>query len=111
MALIVMMQMLLWMFWEQFYAWGELNELINKCSTFVLFDLIRKCGRQRCDYRESNTTTETTRAIEARATIVAQSNKQQAHFHNKVWNLKGKMAVIPKVIKSALNNHVNKVPY
>ena len=66
-------------------------ELINKCSTFVLFDIIRKCGRQTSDYRqrtaekrlqrsygdyrESNTTTETTRAIEARATVVAQSNK------------------------------------
>ena len=27
------------------------------------------------DYRESNTTTESTRAIEARANVVAQSNK------------------------------------
>ena len=64
----------------------KLNRLINKCSTFVFFDLIRKCGRhpsdgrqglQRSygDYRESNTTTETTRAIEARANIVVQSNK------------------------------------
>ena len=61
-------------------------ELINKCSTFVLFDLIRKCGRQRSDYREatattkSTTTTGTSKATEARATVVAQSNKQQAHY-------------------------------
>ena len=69
--------------------------LINKCSTFVLFDLIRKCGRQPSDYRqttaekrlqrsngdyrESNTTTETTRAIEARGTVVAQFNKYSKH--------------------------------
>ena len=32
------------------------------------------------DYRESNTTTETTKAAEARATVVAQSNKQQAQY-------------------------------
>ena len=35
--------------------------------------------RSYSDYRESNNTTETTRAIEARATIVAQYNKQQAY--------------------------------
>ena len=43
------------MYWKQFYAWGELNELNNKCSTFVLFDLIRKCGRQTSDYRQVTT--------------------------------------------------------
>ena len=32
------------------------------------------------DYRKSNTTTETTKATEATATVVAQSNKQQAHY-------------------------------
>ena len=52
-------------------------KLIKKFSTFVLFDLIRKCGRQRSDYREptatteSTTTTETTKATEAKATVVA----------------------------------------
>ena len=57
--------MLLWMYWRQFYPWGELNRLINKCSTFMFFDLIGKCGRQTNrqglqrsygNYRESNTT-------------------------------------------------------
>ena len=28
-------------------------KLINTCSTFVLFDLIRKCGWQTSDYREA----------------------------------------------------------
>ena len=61
-------------------------ELINTCSTFMLFYLIRKCGRQRSDYREatatteSTTTTETRKATEARATVAAQSNKQQAQY-------------------------------
>ena len=32
------------------------------------------------DYRESTTTTETAKATEAKATVVAQSNKQQSHY-------------------------------
>ena len=31
--------------------------LINKCSTFVLFDLIRNCGRQTNEGRRLQTTT------------------------------------------------------
>ena len=53
-------------------------KLINKCSTFVLFDLIRNVGgSQRSNYREamatteSTTTTKTTKATEARPTVVA----------------------------------------
>ena len=46
----------------------------------MLFDLIRAWAADKQlrtndgDYRESNTTTETTRPTDARATIVAQSN-------------------------------------
>ena len=40
----------------------------------------KRIQRSYGDYRESNTTTETTRAIEVRATVVAQSNKQLAHY-------------------------------
>ena len=55
------------MYWKQFYAWGELNGLINKCSTFVLFISSESVGdrqattdkrRQRSDYREAMAITE-----------------------------------------------------
>ena len=92
------------MYWRQFYAWGELNELIDKCSTFVFFDLIRKCGaadkrlhtsdcrqglqRSYADYRESNTTTETTSAILARAYMFAQSNKIESMLKHTMESVK-----------------------
>ena len=41
---------------------------------------MKRLQRSYGDYRESNTTTETTMATEARATAVAQFNNQQAHY-------------------------------
>ena len=65
-------------------------------------DYIQRLQRSYGDYRESNTTTETTMAIELRANVVAQSNKQQAYYStlrkmwkewddsdNKVWKVRG----------------------
>ena len=123
------------MYWKQLFASGELNGLINKCSTFVLFDFIRKCGRQTNDGREATTEKlwrlqnrlrlqKQQRTIEARATVVAQSSKQQVHYSTllKVWKSEmivtikcetgeAKCQCYSKWIKSASNNSVNKVPY
>ena len=47
-------------------------ELINKCSTFVLFDLIRSVGgREATTEKRLRSTTEATNATEATATVVA----------------------------------------
>ena len=127
------------MYWRQFYAWGELKRLINKCSTFVFFDLIRKCGRLTSDYiqatadkdyRGATATTENRIPLQR---LQWQSRQEQTWLHNPKYSkhtnahygeceksemivriksetLEAKYQWYSKWIKSASNNSVNKMP-
>ena len=104
------------MYWKQFCAWGELNRLINKCSTFMFFDLIRKCGRHRqttADKDHDELRRLQGQPIQLQQLLHNPTIWKEYNYGDKiVWIvLEAKCQWCSKWIKSALKNGVNKVPY